>query len=375
MTLKSPIDNRAADKASEISGIPVMIMLSAYGVLHRGFNLLLGCLGRGKKLSDSGHAHRQSSPVAQDTNETPATTDHFLDSIEMGIGSWQWGDRWIWGYDERRDAELRAAFEACLAGGIRFFDTAEIYGMGASERLLGQFSRDAGQPIMAATKFFPFPWRLRKESLLRALRDSLQRLDMEQIALYQLHFPFPPVPTQAWAGALANVVEAGLAREVGISNCGAGQMRRVHAVLAQRGIHLASNQVEYNLLNRQAEKSGLLALCRTLGVRLIAYSPLAQGLLSGKYTPDNPPPGARGYLYKQKLAQVQPLIALLREVGEAHGGKTPSQVALNWLICKGALPIPGVKTVQQAQQNLGALGWRLSEEEVATLDAANGTIL
>lgn len=367
--MKSHIENQAADKASEISGIPVMIMLSVYGILHRGFNLLLSCLGRRKTLSDGDHAHRQPSPVTQ--NKTPATADPFLDLIEMGIGSWQWGDRWIWGYDEHSDAELRAAFEACLAGGIRLFDTAEIYGMGASERLLGQFSRDAGQPILAATKFFPFPWRLRKESLRRALRDSLQRLGMEQVALYQLHFPFPPVPTQAWADALANVVEVGLAREVGISNCGAGQMRRVHAVLAQRGIHLASNQVEYNLLNRQAEKSGLLALCKTLGVRLIAYSPLAQGLLSGKYTPDNPPPGARGYIYKQKLAQVQPLIASLREIGEAHGGKTPSQVALNWLIRKGALPIPGVKTVQQAQQNLGALGWRLSEEEAATLDAAS----
>ncbi|MCS6911395.1 MAG: aldo/keto reductase, partial [Anaerolineales bacterium] len=112
----------------------------------------------------------------------------------------------------------------------------------------------------------------------------------------------------------------------------------------------------------------LLALCHELDIRFIAYSPLEQGLLTGKYTPQNPPPGIRSQRYRNLLARIQPLITALREIGEAHGGKTPAQVALNWCICKGTLPIPGAKNAKQAEQNAGALGWRLTQEEVARLD-------
>jgi aryl-alcohol dehydrogenase-like predicted oxidoreductase len=167
-------------------------------------------------------------------------------------------------------------------------------------------------------------------------------------------------------------VEAGLARAVGVSNYNAAQMRRAHAALAGRGIALASNQVEYNLLKRDVERDGLLALCRQLGVTLIAYRPIAQGLLTGAYTPENPPQGMRGRIYNRDyLAKIQPVIGSLRQIGQAHGGKTPSQVALNWLICKGALPIPGATSVRHTQENAGALGWRLSDEEVAALERAS----
>jgi aryl-alcohol dehydrogenase-like predicted oxidoreductase len=171
--------------------------------------------------------------------------------------------------------------------------------------------------------------------------------------------------------ALVDALEAGLTRAVGVSNYSAAQMRRAHTALSRRGVALACNQVEYNLLQRSVERNGLLSLCRELGVTLVAYRPIASGLLSGKYTPDNPPQDWRGLVYRRgTLAQIQPVVDRLRQIGEAHGGKTPSQVALNWLICKGALPIPGAKNVRQAQENAGALGWRLTDDEVAALDAA-----
>jgi len=291
----------------------------------------------------------------------------------LGIGTWAWGDRLFWGYGRGyADADLQAAFEASRAAGITWFDTAEIYGSGQSERLLGQFARAAGGPVVVATKFFPFPWRWRQRSVLSALRRSLQRLGLEQADLYQIHQPFPPVPIETWMAGLADAVEAGLARAVGVSNYGPEQTRRAHAALAQRGVPLASNQVAYSLLHRQPERNGLAQVCRDLSVTLIAYSPLAQGLLTGKYTPENPPPGPRGLRFNRKLvAQIQPLVALLSEMGVAHGGKTPSQVALNWVMCKGAVPIPGAKTARQAQDNAGALGWQLTDEEVAALDAAS----
>jgi aryl-alcohol dehydrogenase-like predicted oxidoreductase len=163
---------------------------------------------------------------------------------------------------------------------------------------------------------------------------------------------------------------------VGVSNCSVEQMRRAHAALAKRGVVLASNQVEYSLLHRAPERNRLMQTCREMGVTLIAYSPLRKGLLSGKYTPENRPTGTfrSSLANRDYLARIQPLITLLREIGQAHGGKTPSQVALNWVMCKGALPIPGAKNVRQARENAGALGWQLSESEMTALDAASDKV-
>jgi aryl-alcohol dehydrogenase-like predicted oxidoreductase len=133
---------------------------------------------------------------------------------------------------------------------------------------------------------------------------------------------------------------------------------------------LASNQVEYNLLNRKVERNGVLNRCRELGVTLIAYSPLAKGMLTGKYSPEIRPPGLRRRLFHPTdLAAMQPLIGLLRELGSAHEARTPAQVALNWLLCKGVVPIPGAKNARQAADNAAALGWRLSATELVALDS------
>ena len=131
----------------------------------------------------------------------------------------------------------------------------------------------------------------------------------------------------------------------------------------------------YSLLNRGIEKDGLLARCKELGVRLIAYSPIEKGLLTGKYSPENPPPGVRGRRYGELLPKIGPLLKLMTEIGQEHGGKSKVQVALNWCICKGTLPIPGAKNADQAEENAGALGWKLSDEEVAKLDEASDAIL
>lgn len=290
----------------------------------------------------------------------------------LGVGTWAWGDKLVWGYGKGySDADLEEAFRISIERGITFFDTAEIYGWGRSERLLGKFVRGHNASVVIATKFFPYPWRLRKAALARALRGSLRRLGMERVDLYQIHWPFPPRAIETWMDALADAVEAGLTRAVGVSNYNVEQTRRAHAALAARGVALASNQVQYSLLHRKPETEGLLDLCRELGVTVIAYSPLAMGALTGKYTPDRPPKGARGRRYTPRiLAAIQPLIHLMREIGEGHGGKTPAQVALNWVMCKGAVPIVGAKNRRQAEENAGALGWRLTPEEVTALDKA-----
>jgi aryl-alcohol dehydrogenase-like predicted oxidoreductase len=299
----------------------------------------------------------------------------FLHAIEMGLGAWQWGDRVVWQFGHGYgDVDVRQAFQASLEEGIRFVDTAEIYGNGRSERLLGQFLKETDQPVLIATKFLPFPWRWGKGSLPRALKASLARLGVESVDLYQIHWPTPLMSIDTLMDGLAECVKSGMTRTVGISNFGQTNMLAAYSALARHNIPLASNQVHYSLLNRTLEKNGLLARCQELGIRLIAYSPIEKGLLTGKYSVTSPPPGSRTRMYAALLPKIGPLLKLMTEIGQDHGGKSNAQVALNWVICKGALAIPGAKNAQQAQENAGGLGWKLSDEEVSRLDQASDAL-
>ena len=305
------------------------------------------------------------------SNET-----RFLHAIELGLGAWQWGDRVIWAYGQAyTDKDIRESFDISLSLGVRFVDTAEIYGSGFSERLLGKFLNETDEPVLVATKFFPWPWKFTKGFIPRALKGSLERLGLDSVDLYQIHFSSLMMSPETMMEGMIECVNRGLTRTVGVSNFGQKRMLRAYSTLAQHGIPLASNQVQYNLLSRDVEKNGMLARCKELGIRLIAYSPLEKGLLTGKYSLDNPPPGVRGGSQTNELLKkLPPVIKLLNEIGQNHGGKSSSQVSLNWLICKGALPIPGAKNAKQAEQNAGGAGWKLTEEEVARLDEATDNI-
>ncbi|MDP5338088.1 MAG: aldo/keto reductase, partial [Nodularia sp. (in: cyanobacteria)] len=289
--------------------------------------------------------------------------------------TWAWGDKLFWNYGDGYGAEqLEAAFTAALEAGINFFDTAEIYGFGLSEELLGQFMQKAQQPVQMATKFGPLPWRFTGQSVSDALTDSLKRLQVERVELYQVHWPFAFFLSQeTLMNTLADEVKRGRIGSVGVSNYSATQMREAQQILAARGVPLAVNQVRYSLLARQIESNGILATARELGVTLLAYSPLAQGLLTGKYTPDitQTPGGARKIdprFSKEGLQKIAPVISLLNSLGEKYD-RTPAQVALNWLIAQGnVIPIAGVKTAQHVKQNAGALGWSLNTDEIAQLE-------
>lgn len=308
-----------------------------------------------------------------------------MESIKLGqdgpdvtplcIGTWAWGDKLFWNYgSDYGQEEVRQAFEAALEMGTTFFDTAEVYGFGLSEDLLGQFMQRTQRTVQIATKYGPAPWRLTGQSVKDAVTASLKRLRLEQVPLYQVHWPFSFFMSQeTLMNALADEVQQGRIASVGISNYSAEQMRQAYEILAARGVKLASNQVRYSLLTRQIEKNGILDTARELGVTILAYSPLAQGLLTGKYTANSSekPSGARqldSRFSKEGLRKIEPVISLLQQFGEKHG-RTESQVALNWLIAQGnVVAIAGAKTANQVWQNAGALGWRLSDEELAQLD-------
>ena len=294
----------------------------------------------------------------------------------LGIGTWSWGDRLFWGYgSDYGEAEVERAFEAAVERGATFFDTAEVYGLGESERLIGRFLKRTSQPVQIATKYFPLPWRFNDRAVADTLSDSLKRLQVEQVALYQVHMPFSFLMSQkTLMEALAQEVKRGRILTVGVSNYSAEQMQEAHDLLAQHGVPLAVNQVRYSLLARKIEQNGILELARKLGVTILAYSPLDQGLLTGKYTPENSSmvQGARKLDPKFStagLSKLEPVVSKLKQLGDKYN-KTPAQVALNWLVVQdNVIPIPGAKNARQAEDNAGAMGWSLSSEDANELGA------
>jgi aryl-alcohol dehydrogenase-like predicted oxidoreductase len=266
--------------------------------------------------------------------------------------------------------EEQLAFEASRSAGADLFDTAAMYSGGASERRLGELAED--KSVVIATKFPP-GWRSTAEALPGALDQSLGRLRRRTIDLYQHHFPSRRISIPTLMGFMADAVEAGKVRAIGVSNYSAAQLRTAHAALAERGIPLASNQVEYSLLHRAPEVNGVLEACWELGITLIAYQPLAMGVLTGKYRPGDRPKGIRRfgrYFRGDGLEKAQPVVALLQEIGERYF-KTPAQVALRWLIEReSVLPIPGAKNGRQAAGNAEALSFSLVAAEMQALDRA-----
>lgn len=293
----------------------------------------------------------------------------------LGLGTWAWGDSLFWQYGGSYDVDdIRAAFKASLAAGVNFLDTAEIYGFGKSEELIGEFRRESDSQTLVATKYMPAPWRFSAQSVADALTASLKRLKKPSVTLYQVHSPFNFLMSQkTLMNALADEVEQGRIQTIGVSNYSAKQMREAHSYLAARGIPLAVNQMQYSLLHRNIETNGVLEAAQNLEVTILAYSPLAQGLLTGKYTvgSDLQPTDARRInpkFSKKGLQKIEPVLAALQSIGAAHN-KTEVQVALSWLISKGnIIPIPGAKSAKQAEQNAGALGWEMTATEREQLD-------
>ncbi|CAN5464295.1 MAG: aldo/keto reductase [Rubrobacteraceae bacterium] len=294
----------------------------------------------------------------------------------LGVGAWAWGTKNIWGYgQEYGRKEVGEAFRESVENGVSFIDTAEIYGNGESERIVGEMLREGSfsrEPVIA-TKFAPLPYRISPRSILDALDASLVRLGVPSVDLYQIHFNSPVPNKNGLLDALAEAVHEGKVRHVGVSNYNADATYRAYERLAKHGVKLASNQVQYSLLHRKPETNGVLDACRDLGVTLIAYSPIAQGLLTGKYAPGNKPSGMMrrfGSAFRESnLRRVEPVVDILREIGKTRE-REPAQVALNWLVRKGTMPIPGAKDGKQARQNAAALGWSLTNEEVERLDLA-----
>lgn len=302
----------------------------------------------------------------------------------VGLGCWQLsrGQGLVGRYWPAlsREAE-RAIVRAALAEGINWFDTAEVYGGGASERALAaalEAAGAAGNDAVIATKWWPL---LRTAGTIRASLDRSRRaLGGRRIDLYQVHQRFSTSSISRQMDALASLVKGGHARAIGVSNFNARAMRAAHEALLRHGVPLASNQVRYSLLDRRIERNGVMEAAKDLGITIIAYSPIAQGLLSGKFHRDPElirlTPGPRRRLPafgRRSLARTRPLIETLEQVGAAHAA-TAASVALAWLTSfHGAtvVAIPGAMTPEQVRANAAGMRLALTAEDLERIGRAS----
>ncbi len=281
----------------------------------------------------------------------------------LGVGT----NRWSYG---KNDTSVLQAFSSSLDAGINFFDTAEVYGRGSSERLLGECLQRDPRHALIASKFSPWPTRLTRRQFMNALDASLSRLSLPAIDLYYIHWPFTFLRVETLMDYMAQAVEAGKIRAVGVSNFTAVQMRRAADRLARYHIPLAANEVHYSLAHRRPEVSGVLDACRELNVALVAYRPLEGGQFTSSAAPLSPPsstaPNRQGGAAPSKIQIAVEAVARQR-------GTSVSQVTLNWLLRRDAcvIPIPGATNPVHALENAAALGWEMNDAEFAAIDQAS----
>jgi len=284
----------------------------------------------------------------------------------IGLGTWQFGST-EWGYGAAyAEVEAGLIVERALGGGVTFIDTAEMYGFGASERIVGRAIAGRRDEVVVATKLFPL---VPVDPIVRRRAEaSARRLQVEVIDLYQLHWPNPVVPVGLTMGAMARLVASGLVRSVGVSNYSLAQWKAAEANL---GEPVVSDQVQHSLL--YPADPALLEWAQAQGRVVIAYSPLAKGLLGGRFRPGFRPRGMRAFLpafSEESLRRLEPLLGLLEDVARAHGA-TPAQVALAWVVHRpGVVAIPGASSVRQVASNLETAELQLTDEEFEALGSA-----
>ncbi|TDZ15687.1 putative oxidoreductase [Colletotrichum orbiculare MAFF 240422] len=282
-------------------------------------------------------------PGPKDRVSFPAAKGE-VKASHISIGGWSWGDKPTWHYDESEWIKIQEAWQTLYDSGINFIDTAEAYGNGESEKIVGDLVRGLPRDsVVVQTKYFSTPLKAANfihpvDAPVISLKASLERMRL----------------THSVAEGMAKCVEQGLARAVGVANYDDDGVFQMRDELSRYDIPLATNQCEFNVLRRYPEVSGNIGRCRDAG------------LLTGKYTPDNPPP--KEYRFSSyDMKDIEPTIATLREIAERRG-KSVASVSLNYNIGKGVVPVVGVRKVEQARDAIDALGWRLTEEEMTAID-------
>mmetsp|Transcript_2209 Transcript_2209/g.3377 ORF Transcript_2209/g.3377 Transcript_2209/m.3377 type:complete len:495 (+) Transcript_2209:98-1582(+) len=369
-------------------------------------------------LSPSNNKNKRST---SDALSPDVTTLGSLTVPNVGIGTISWSSDSI---TELENLELQSLVATACKNDAAFFDTAERYGShwktmlglgwGETEMLTRKLlSRTApssfstsstniekSSPLspVVATKFTPSPWRNTAQSVVDACEESCERLGVDQIDLYQLHMPdivqplkfagFGQSKDEIYWDGLVECYRRGLVKNVGVCNYGPTLLTKCHEHLAKRGVPLASNQIAYSLIGRHNGAQETVDKCNELGVKVLAFFPFAMGLLTGKYTSNsiksmsedtitslvsNKKTGLEERELKDYAKRISSLMTVMESIAQ-NNNKTIAQVALNYIVCKGAIPIPGARTEAQVKDNIGAMGWRLTDTEVSMLELEAGKL-
>lgn len=300
-----------------------------------------------------------------------------MNSSKIVLGTWSWGAGFAGGDQVFGNnlgvEELKPVFDEAMASGLNLWDSAVVYGMGASETLLSTFTKNCKwEDVLISTKFTPQIAGESANPVADMLAGSLERFATDYIDIYWIH---NPADVERWTPYLIDLVKSGKVKRVGVSNHNLAQIERAEEILSKEGVHIAAVQNHFSLLYRSSEKAGILDYCKEKGIDFWAYMVLEQGALSGKYDTAHPLPAGsqRGDTYNPLLPQIERLVAVMRTVGNKYG-ITPAQVALAWAIAKGTTPIIGVTKPSQVQDAVRATQVVLTADEVKMLeDAAEST--
>ena len=289
------------------------------------------------------------------------------------LGTWSWGTGAVGGDQVFGNhvgvEELKPVFDEAMKNGLNLWDSAVVYGMGASENVLAAFTKTCcREEVKISTKFTPQIASDTENPVADMLAGSLARFDTDYIDIYWVH---NPADVERWTPYMAALVKSGKVKHIGVSNHNLAQIKRAEEILSAEGIHISAVQNHYSLLYRSSERAGILDYCRENGIDFWSYMVLEQGALSGKYDTQHPLPkgSQRGDTYNPMLPQIEKLVAAMRTVGDRYG-ISPTQVALAWAIAKGTTPIIGVTKVTQVQEAAQAASIVLTEEEIRTLEAS-----
>lgn len=291
----------------------------------------------------------------------------------IALGTWSWGSGFAGGdqvFGNNLTAEnLKPVFDDAMAHGLNLWDTAVVYGMGASETILSSFTKDVErEKVFISTKFTPQIAGDSENPVADLLNGSLARFGTDYIDMYWIH---NPADVERWTPCLIPLVKSGKVQRVGVSNHNLKQIMRAEEILSKEGVHVSAVQNHYSLLYRSSEKAGILNYCKEHGIDFWAYMVLEQGALSGKYDTQRPLPAGsqRGNTYNPLLPQIKQLVAVMRTVGNKYG-ISPAQVALAWALAKGTTPIIGVTKTSQVEDAVGAINTVLTGDDVHRLEEA-----
>ena len=296
--------------------------------------------------------------------------DHKVSTVQMpkiALGAWAWGNDGTFG-DHYTAEDLRDVYETARANGLCLWDTATVYGMGTSEKILGELTEDTKrEDLILSTKFTPQIEDGTPQAMEHMLEGSLKSLHTDYIDIYWIH---NPMDVEKYTPMLIPLAKAGKIREIGVSNHNLSEIKRAAEILGEAGLKISAVQNHFSLLNRSSETSGILDYCKENGITFYAYMVLEQGALSGKCDAEHPfPEGSdRAASYNPILPELGELLDKLREVGAAHDASA-AQAAAAWAIAKGTLPIIGVTKVAQVADAVRMAEIQLTEKETEELEA------